>query len=86
MYYTSKTLMFTCFLIKPEILKKLTAWKVSYDGVISGPYFPAFVQNTERYFVPLRIQSECGKIRTRNNSVFGHFSRSDIFKFMTVLR
>ena len=25
----------------------------------------------------LRIQSECGKIRTRNNSVFGHFSRSD---------
>ena len=26
--------------------------------------------------VSLRIQSECGKIRTRNNSVFGHFSRS----------
>ena len=24
----------------------------------------------------LRIQSECGKIRTRKNSVFGHFSRS----------
>ena len=23
-----------------------------------------------------RIQSECGKIRTRNNSVFGQFSRS----------
>ena len=23
-----------------------------------------------------RIQSECGKIRTRNNSVFGHFLRS----------
>ena len=29
-----------------------------------------------RYFVSLRIQSECKKIRTRNNSVFGHFSRS----------
>ena len=27
-----------------------------------------------------RIQSECGKIRTRNNSVFGHFSRSDHVK------
>ena len=26
--------------------------------------------------VSLRIQSECGKIRTRKNSVFGHFSRS----------
>ena len=25
----------------------------------------------------LRIQSEYRKIRTRNNSVFGHFSRSD---------
>ena len=25
-----------------------------------------------------RIQSECGKIRTRNNSVFGHFSRRDL--------
>ena len=25
----------------------------------------------------LRIQSECWKIRTRKNSVFGHFSRSD---------
>ena len=25
----------------------------------------------------LRIQSECGKIRTRKNSVFGNFSRSD---------
>ena len=26
--------------------------------------------------VSLRIQSECGKIRNRKNSVFGHFSRS----------
>ena len=31
---------------------------------LSGPYLPAFVLNTERYGVPLRIQSECGKIRT----------------------
>ena len=28
------------------------------------------------YRVSLRIQSKCGKIRTRINSVFGHFSRS----------
>ena len=36
--------------------------------------------NTELFLVRifgLRIQSECRKIRTRNNSVFGHFSRSD---------
>ena len=31
----------------------------------SGPYFPAFGLNTERYFVSLRIRSKCGKIRTR---------------------
>ena len=33
-------------------------------GVFSGPHFPAFGLNTER--VSLRIQSECGKIRTKN--------------------
>ena len=31
----------------------------------SGTNFPAFGLNTERYGVSLRIQSECGKIRTR---------------------
>ena len=53
-----------------------TARKVSKYGVICGPYFPAFGQNTKRYEVSLRVQSECGKIRTKNNSVFVHFSRS----------
>ena len=41
-------------------------------------FFPvrisAFGLNTER--LSLRIQSKCGKIRNRKNSVFGHFSRS----------
>ena len=31
---------------------------------------------TRRDTVSLRIQSECGRIRTRNNSVFAHFLRS----------
>ena len=31
----------------------------------SDPYFPAFGLNTDRYGESLRIQSECGKIRTR---------------------
>ena len=53
-----------------------TAWKVSKYAVISGPYFPVFGFNTEIYEVNLRIQSEYRKIRTRNNSVFGHFSCS----------
>ena len=54
-----------------------TAWKVSKYEVISGPYFPAFGLNTEIYSVNFQIQSECRKMRTRNNSVFGHFSRSE---------
>ena len=45
-------------------------------GVVSGPYFPVFGLNSERYEVSLRIQSKCGKIPIRNNSVFGQFSRS----------
>ena len=44
--------------------------------VFSDPYFHAFGLNMERYEVSLRIQFECGKIRTRKNSVFGHFSHS----------
>ena len=38
-----------------------------------GPHFPAFGLNTERYRVFLRIQSECGKMRTRvipNTDIF----------------
>ena len=55
-----------------------TVWNVFKYGVFSGPYFPAFGLNTVRYFVSLHIQSKCGKVRTRKNSVFVHFSRSDI--------
>ena len=50
---------------------------MSKYGVFSGPYFPVFGLNKERYSVSLRIQSECGKIRTRRNSVFRHFLRSE---------
>ena len=57
-------------------LATFTAWKVSKYGVISGPYFPVFGLNTERSGGSLRIQSEYRKIRIRNNSVFGHFSRN----------
>ena len=35
---------------------------MSKYGVFSGPYFPAFELNTERYGVSLRVQSECGDI------------------------
>ena len=60
-----------------KLLQEYILWNVSKYGVFSVPYFPAFGLNTERYAVSLRIQSECGKIRTRKNSLFGHFWRSD---------
>ena len=57
---------------------------------ISRPSLREKCSNTELFLVTifphlgclriLRIQSECGKIRTRNNSVFGHFSRSAYLK------
>ena len=34
----------------------------------SGPYFPAFGLNRERYGISLRIQTECGKIRNSKTS------------------
>ena len=43
----------------------LTAREVSECGVFSGSYFLAFGLNAETYIVNLRIQSKCGKIRTR---------------------
>ena len=49
-------------------LKFNTAWEVFKYGVFSGPYFHTFGLNTEKYFTSLRIQCECGKIRTRKNS------------------
>ena len=42
-----------------------TAWKSVRIRSYSGPYFPAFGLNTERYSVSLRIQSKCRKIQTR---------------------
>ena len=50
-----------------------TKRKVSEVGVFSGPYFVVFGLNTGLDF---RILSKYGKIRTRMNSVFGHFSHS----------
>ena len=35
--------------------------------------------NTEIYCLNVRIQSDYKKIRSKNNYVFGHFSRSAIF-------
>ena len=76
--YSSAVCISTGQKINFSVLQGLlhTVWNVSKYGVFSGPYFPPFALNTERYFIFLRIQFEWGKIRTRKNFVFGHFSRS----------
>ena len=66
----------TCDISKNSNFEEDLQTTASKYEVISGPYFPAFGLNMERYEISLRIQSQCGKIRTRNYSVFVHFSRS----------
>ena len=41
-----------------------------------------YIKPGKIYGVNLRIQSEYRKIRTRKNSVSGHFSRSDIASYI----
>ena len=74
---------FTVHIIKPSLCEKCPNTEF-----FSGPYFPRFGQHTERYSVSLRFQFECGKILTRKNSIFGHFSRNvstKIFKSQALI-
>ena len=91
LYFTKHLLLIVGVIIRKihqcllKIILGCTAWKVSKYGVFSGPYFPVFGLNTERYSVSLHIQPECGSIRTRKNSVFGqtfsvsHYPWNSIF-------
>ena len=75
-----------CYMVilkSQAIRDSFTAWKLSKYGVFSGLCFPVFGLNAEIYGVNLHIQSEDRKIRTRKNSVFGYFPRSD---FVLVLK
>ena len=58
------------------MLAKFPLRKIVQIRSFSGLYFPAFGLNTEISGANLRSQSKIGKIRTQQNSVFGHFSRS----------
>ena len=53
----------------------------------SGPYFPVFGVNTERYSVSLLVQSQCGEMRTRitpNTDTFYAVLRANKNKIITV--
>ena len=69
------------YLLQPQLMQPPlylpTTWSFRIRS-FSGPYFPAFGLNTERYEVSLRIQSECGKIRTRKTP------NKDIFYAVTI--
>ena len=52
----------------------------------SGPHFPAFGQNTERYFVSIRIQSEWGKMPTRITPNTDTFHAVLIISFVTFIK
>ena len=47
-------------------------------------YYLTIMTIRTEYSVYLRIQSEYKKIRTRNNSVSGNFSRSDIYMYIYI--
>ena len=57
----------------PEEQEGSLGEKCPNTDFFSGPYFPVFELNMEIYSENLCIQSEYRKIRTRKNSVFGHF-------------
>ena len=59
------TLNFSIFQFVSLFLSRFRYLKSVRFRSFSGPYFPVFGLNTERYGVSLRIQSECGKMRTR---------------------
>ena len=61
-----------------------TAPKMSEYRVFYGLCFPLFGLNTEIYRVNFRVQSKCGKVQTRKNSVFEHFSRSARFSLASI--
>ena len=58
-------LMINHFLVNVDFIRDKQNVKSDCIRSYSGPHFPAFGLNTERYSVSLCIQSECGKIRAR---------------------
>ena len=72
--------------VKFHCVKRVRIWS------FSGTYFPVVGLNTERYSVYLRIQSKCGRIRTRKtpntdifNAVFKLLFPPNIQKYITSL-
>ena len=67
------------FCFKYELLRESTGRELKQHGLrerfLTTDFFWSVFSGI--YGVNFRVQSKYGKIRTRKNSVFGHFSRSD---------
>ena len=73
--------MYSCCLFVPVCIMTNSAFKFFFIGGFVWCFISLVLcekcPNTEFFLVP--IQSECGKIRTRINSVFEYFSRNVVF-------
>ena len=67
---------------------RLSSYCVKSERILSysGPHFPAFGLNTERYGVSLHIQSECRKMRTRVNPNTDTFQAVSLFMQLLLLK
>ena len=91
----SRTVVYVCTLNSVNLvylvyygLKVQALHKKCLIRVFSWLYFPAFELNTERYGISLRIQSKCGKIRTKktpNMDTF-HAAVSTLHSFIKLIR
>ena len=68
-YYhrTQRASFFSTFSLQVHCVKNVRIWS------FSGPYFPAFGLNKQRYFVSLCIQSKFGKMWSRKTPNMGPF-------------
>ena len=66
-------------LLSWSLFNPTTAWIVSKYGVFVWSVFSCIRTEYGETRVSLYIQSKCGKIQTRKISIFGHFSRSELF-------
>ena len=71
--------LFSIWLWKSRIIRHALCVKSVLIRSYSGPHFPTFGMNTERYGVSLHIQSECDKMRT------GITPNTDTFHVVVIL-
>ena len=65
--------------VSSDQLKLVHSFHCAKSVQIRSVFWSLFSRNRTEYRETRSIQSKCGKIRTRKNPVFGHFSRSVLY-------